>query len=61
VVDNALAALNAYTVAALEVDGSESRTALPLGRTRASKEALDGRLGGQIEKVGTEPGVRQQL
>jgi succinate-acetate transporter protein len=57
----ALAALSAYAALALELEGSESRTVLPLGRTGASKAALDGRLGDQVQNVATEPGVRQQL
>jgi uncharacterized protein len=57
----ALAVLSGYAALALEVEGSESRTVLPLGRTGASKRAVDGRLADQVEKVATEPGVRQQL
>jgi hypothetical protein len=34
---------------------------LPLGRSGASKRAVDGRLPDQFENVGAEPGVRQQL
>jgi uncharacterized protein len=57
----ALAGLSGYAALALELEGSESRTVLPLGRTGASKKALDGRISDQVEKVATEPGVRQQL
>jgi succinate-acetate transporter protein len=57
----ALAVLSGYAALALELEGSESRTVLPLGRTGASKSALDGRFGDQVESVATEPGVRQQL
>ena len=57
----ALAILSSYAALALELEGSESRTVLPLGRTGASKRAVDGQLADQVEKVATEPGVRQQL
>jgi uncharacterized protein len=57
----ALAVLSGYAALALELEGSESRTVLPLGRTGASKRAVDGRLADQVEQVATEPGVRQQL
>jgi succinate-acetate transporter protein len=57
----ALAFLSVYAALALELEGSESRTVLPLGRTGASKGAVDGSLADQVEKVATEPGVRQQL
>jgi uncharacterized protein len=57
----ALAVLSVYAALALELEGSESRTVLPLGRTGASKKAVDSPLADQVEKVATEPGVRQQL
>lgn len=57
----ALAAISGYAALALELEGSESRTVLPLGRTGPSSRALDGQLDDQIRRVGTEPGVRQQL
>lgn len=57
----ALAVLSVYAALALELEGSESRTVLPLGRTGASKKAVDGSLADQVEQVATEPGVRQQL
>lgn len=57
----ALAALSGYAALALELESTESRAVLPLGRTGASKRAVDGRLSDQIENVATEPGVRQQL
>lgn len=56
-----LAVLSVYAALALELEGSESHTVLPLGRTGASKEAVDSVLGDQVERVATEPGVRQQL
>ena len=56
-----LAVLSGYAAVALELEGSESRTVLPLGRTGASKKAVDGRLADQVDEVATEPGVRQQL
>lgn len=57
----ALAVLSGYAALALELEGSESRTVLPLGRTGAGRRAVEGRLHDQVEKVATEPGVRQQL
>jgi uncharacterized protein len=57
----ALAVISGYAALALELEGSESRTVLPLGRTGSSSQALDGQLADQIRRVGTEPGVRQQL
>lgn len=57
----ALAVLSGYAALALELEASEGRTVLPLGRTGASRKALDGRPADQIDTVATEPGVRQQL
>jgi uncharacterized protein len=57
----ALAMISGYAALALELEGSESRTVLPLGRTGRSSQALDGQLADQVHWVGTEPGVRQQL
>jgi uncharacterized protein len=57
----ALAVVSGYAALALELEGSESRTVLPLGRTGPSGRALDGQLDDQVRRVGTEPGVRQQL
>jgi succinate-acetate transporter protein len=57
----ALAVISGYAALALELEGSESRTVLPLGRTGPSSQALDGQLNDQVLRIGTEPGVRQQL
>jgi succinate-acetate transporter protein len=57
----ALGIISAYAALALELEDSESKTVLPLGRTGASKRAVNGRLGDQVEQVAREPGVRQQL
>jgi succinate-acetate transporter protein len=57
----ALAVLSGYAALALALEGTESRVVLPLGRTGVSRRAVDGRFSDQIEKVATEPGVRQQL
>lgn len=57
----ALAAISLYAALALELEGSQSRTVLPLGRNGAGRAALDGRLTDQTEQLSTEPGVRQQL
>jgi uncharacterized protein len=57
----ALAVLSAYAALALELEGTASRPVLPLGRTGASKRAVDGGLPDQVQQVATEPGVRQQL
>jgi uncharacterized protein len=56
-----LAALSIYAALALELEDSQSRAVLPLGRSGASKKAVNGRLPDQVENVATEPGVRQQL
>jgi uncharacterized protein len=56
-----LAVLSGYAALALELESSESRTLLPLGRTGKGKEAGNGRLSDQIATIATEPGVRQQL
>jgi succinate-acetate transporter protein len=56
-----LAVLSIYAALALELEGSQSRIVLPLGRTGASKRAVDGQLLDQMENLATEPGVRQQL
>lgn len=57
----ALAVISGYAALALELEGSESRTVLPLGRTGRGSQALDGQLADQVRHLGTEPGVRQQL
>jgi succinate-acetate transporter protein len=57
----ALVVLSSYAALALELEGTESRTVLPLGRSGAGRRATDGRLGDQIDTVALEPGVRQQL
>lgn len=57
----ALAGLSIYAALALELEGSESRTVLPLGRIGASKKAVDGALSDQLAPLASEPGVRQQL
>lgn len=57
----ALTALSAYAALALELEGSERRTVLPVGRSAASRRALDGRLSDQVRSVATEPGVRREL
>ena len=57
----ALAALSLYAALALELEGSESRTVLPLGRRGAGAEALRGSVGSQVRGVENEPGVRRQL
>lgn len=56
-----LAVLSIYAALALELEDSQSRTVLPLGRTGAGRNAVSGRLHDQVENVATEPGVRQQL
>jgi uncharacterized protein len=56
-----LAVLSAYAALALELEGSESRTVLPLGRTGTARRALDDRWSDQVDTIASEPGVRQQL
>ncbi|NPC42878.1 hypothetical protein [Nocardioides sp. zg-1230] len=46
---------------ALELEGSESRTVLPLGRRGAAARAVAGDWASQVAGVEHEPGVRQQL
>jgi succinate-acetate transporter protein len=57
----ALAVLSWYAALALELEATGSHTVLPLGRTGASRKAVDGRWTDQVESVNVEPGVRQQL
>ena len=57
----ALAAISLYAALALELEGSRSRTVLPLGRSGAGATAVDADLGDQLAHVAREPGVREQL
>jgi uncharacterized protein len=57
----ALAVVSLYAALALELEGSESRTVLPLGRSAAAKQAMEGDLSAQVDGVAHEPGVRRQL
>jgi uncharacterized protein len=57
----ALALLAFYAALALELEGSESRTVLPLGRRGAGARAVSGELDAQLGGLQHEPGVRQQL
>jgi uncharacterized protein len=57
----ALAAISGYAALALELEDSQSRTVLPVGRRGASRKAVDSRLSDPAGTVATEPGVRQQL
>lgn len=56
-----LAGLSLYAALALELEGSESRAVLPLGRMGAGSTAVDDDLVDQVRHVAHEPGVRQQL
>lgn len=56
-----LAAIAFYAALALELEGTESRTVLPLGRTGAARRAVDEELGDQVADLAREPGVRRQL
>lgn len=57
----ALAVVSGYAALALELEGSERRTVLPLGRRGSSARAVDDRLSDQLDEIAVEPGVRQQL
>ncbi len=57
----ALGVLSVYAALALEVEGTESRTVLPLGRQGGSRRAVEGALDDQVADVAREPGVRRQL
>lgn len=57
----ALAALSWYAALALEIEASDSRTVLPLGRLGHSWQALDGDLADQEATLAAEPGVRREL
>jgi succinate-acetate transporter protein len=57
----ALAIVSFYAALALELEGSESRTVLPLGRRGVSQEVMHETLADQQEKVAREPGVRRML
>ncbi len=56
-----LFALALYAALALELEGSESRTVLPLGRRGRSRTDLTGTFGDQVADLAHEPGVRRQL
>jgi succinate-acetate transporter protein len=56
-----LAAVSTYAALALELEGTDARAVLPLGRTGPSSTAVDGDLADQVEHLAIEPGVRQQL
>lgn len=56
-----LAALAFYAALALELEGTQSRTVLPLGRSGAAEAAVTGDLETQVRGVANEPGVRLQL
>lgn len=56
----ALAVLSLYAALALELEGSESRTVLPLGRRGAARDALVGSPADQVRGISHEPGVRRQ-
>jgi succinate-acetate transporter protein len=56
-----LALLAFYAALALELEGSESRTVLPLGRRGPSAQALTAGMDAQVEGLQHEPGVRRQL
>ena len=57
----ALAVLSVYAALALELEGTQSRTVLPLGRRSLSRRAVDGEVAHQVADVAREPGVRRQL
>ncbi|HEY0644177.1 MAG TPA: hypothetical protein VGD39_12200 [Nocardioides sp.] len=56
-----LAALAFYAALALELEGAQSRTVLPLGRSGAAHLAMTGNVEAQVRDVAHEPGVRRQL
>lgn len=56
-----LALLSLYAALALELEGSESRTVLPLGRRGPGAQAMSAGMDAQVKGVQHEPGVRRQL
>ncbi|HYF74856.1 MAG TPA: hypothetical protein VD864_18655 [Nocardioides sp.] len=50
-----------YAALVLELERGESWTVLPLGRTGRGRRALEGQRHHQVGRVGSEPGVREQL
>jgi len=57
----ALGLLSGYAALALELEATEHRTVLPLGRRGPARQAVEGDLRDQLGDVANEPGVRQQL
>jgi len=57
----ALAVVSLYAALALELENSESRAILPLGRMGASRQAVEGTLAEQVDGIANEPGIRRQL
>ena len=56
-----LVAACGYTILAMEVEGLEHRTVLPLFRHGPGREAMSERFAEQSERARHEPGVREQL
>jgi len=56
-----LVAGTAYFSLALLVEDVHHRTLLPIGRRGMSRVALEGQLDEQVQSIGTEAGVREQL
>lgn len=56
-----LFALALYAALAAELEDTQKRTILPLGRRGKGKVAVEGSLVDQVLHVESEPGVKQQL
>lgn len=56
-----LGALALYAALALELEGAQGRTVLPLGRRGAAEDAVQGRAPLSVTELAHEPGVRPQL
>ena len=57
----ALGLLSGYAALALELEATDHRTVLPLGRRGPAHQAVEGDLRDQLGDLANEPGVRQQL
>ncbi len=57
----ALCVLALYSALAFEIEDTERRTVLPVGRRRLGKKVMQGGLGTELYRVEREAGVREQL
>jgi hypothetical protein len=61
VVGLVLCVLAVYAAAAMALEDAKRKTVLPLGRRGFGAKSIGGNLGGQVERIEREAGVREQL